>query len=141
MVVEAAAVLAGTAVKFVIAVARQYGAAVLDHVEDDASDAAADATVGLGRRLLRRLLGRPESRAAIGSAVTDVAEHPDEEDYTAALRVQIRKALDADSQLANDVSGMLTKAGITIVASGDRAVAAQDISGIVVTGDHPHIQR
>ncbi len=141
MVVEAAAVLAGTAVKFVIAVARQYGAAVLDHVEDEATDAAADATVGLGRRLLRRLLRRPESSAAIGSAVTDVAEHPDEEDYTAALRVQIRKALDADPQLADEVSGMLTKAGITIVASGDRAVAAQNISGIVITGDNSTIQR
>jgi len=141
MVVEAAAVLAGTAVKFVIAVARQYGAAVLDHVEDEATDAAADATVGLGRRLLRRLLGRPESSAAIGSAVTDVAEHPDEEDYTAALRVQIRKALDADPQLADEVSGMLTNAGVSIVASGDRAVAAQNISGIVITGDNSTIQR
>jgi len=39
MVAEAA-VLAGTAVKFVVAVARQYGSAVLQHVEDDASDAA-----------------------------------------------------------------------------------------------------
>ncbi len=141
MVVEAAAVLAGTAVKFVIAVARQYGAAVLDHVEDEATDAAADATVGLGRRLLRRLLRRPESSAAIGSAVTDVAEHPDEEDYTAALRVQIRKALDADPQLADEVSGMLTNAGVSIVASGDRAVAAQNISGIVITGDNSTIQR
>jgi hypothetical protein len=140
MVVEAA-VLAGTAVKFVIAVARQYGAAVLDHVEDDATDAAADATVTVGRRLLRRLLGRPESRDAIGSAVTDAAEHPDEEDYTAVLRVQIRKALEADPQLASDVAGMLANAGVSIVASGDRAVAAQDISGIVLTGDHSTIQR
>jgi hypothetical protein len=140
MVVEAA-VLAGTAVKFVIAVARHHGSAVLDHMEDDASDAAADATVGLGERLLRRLLGRPESRAAIGAAVTDVAEHPDEEDYTAVLRVQIRKALEADPQLAGEVSGMLTNAGVSIVASGERAVAAQDISGIVVTGDNSNIQR
>jgi hypothetical protein len=140
MVIEAA-VLAGAAVKFVIAVARQYGSAVLDHVEDEATDAAADATVSLGRRLLRRLLGRPESRAAIQTAVTDVAERPDEEDYAAALRVQIRKALEADPQLASDVSGMLTGAGVSIVASGDRAVAAQDISGIVVTGDNSSIQR
>jgi hypothetical protein len=140
MVVEAA-VLAGTVVKFVVALARQYGSSVLDHVEDDATDAAADATVGLGRRLLRRLLGRAESRAAIESAVTDVAEDPDDEDSTAALRLQIRKVLQADPKLAEDVSGMLTSAGVNIVASGERSVAAQEISGIVVTGDHSNIQR
>jgi len=70
-----------------------------------------------------------------------VAEHPDEQDYTAVLRVQIRKALDADPQLADEVSGMLTNAGVSIVASGDRAVAAQNISGIVITGDNSTIQR
>ncbi|MBO0732127.1 MAG: hypothetical protein J2P57_22895 [Acidimicrobiaceae bacterium] len=140
MVVEAA-VLAGVVVKFVVALVRQYGSGVLDRLEDDATDAAADATVSLGRRLLRRLLGRAESRAVIGSAVSDVAEQPGDEDAAAALRLQIRKVLQADPQLAEELSGMLTKAGVSIVASGDRAVAAQEISGIVVTGDHSSIRR
>jgi hypothetical protein len=140
MVVEAA-VLAGTAVKFVVAVARQYGSAVWQQVEDDATDAAADATVGMGRRLLRRLLGRTESRAAIKTAVIDVADHPDDEDFAAALRVQMRKALEADPELASEVSGMLTNAGVSIVASGKGSVAAQTISGNVTTGDHSPIQR
>jgi hypothetical protein len=55
------------------------------------------------------------------------------------LRVQIRKALEADPDLASEVSGMLTSAGVRIEASGDRSVAAQQISGNVATGDHSPI--
>ena len=127
-------------VPYIAGAASAYGAAVLDKVRDEAADATADATVSLGRRLLRRLLGRGESRPAIEATVSDLATDPDDEDYRAALRVQIRKALTADPALADEVRGTLTQAGvtITITASGTRSVAAHTITGNVTTGDtHP----
>jgi hypothetical protein len=133
--------LAGTVVPYVSAVAGYYGSALWDKVEEQTADAAADATVSLGRQLLRRLLGRGESRDAIRSAVTDTAENPEDDDCIAGLRLQIRKAFETDAGLARDVSEMLADAGVRIEASGRRSVAAKEISGVVVTGDHSTIQR
>ncbi|MEU7750308.1 hypothetical protein [Micromonospora sp. NPDC049171] len=104
-------------------------------------EVAADATVGLGGRLLRRLLGREESAPMVEAAVMDVAEDPADEDRLAALRLQIRKAAAADSQLAVELSQMLASAGVTITASGGRSVAGQTISGVVITGDGGQVTR
>jgi hypothetical protein len=133
--------LAGTVVPYLVATAGYYGSAVLQHLEESTADSAVDATVSLGRRLLGRLIGRPHSQPAIEAAVTDLAADPADADFAAALRVLIRKALAADPELATDLTGLLDTAGVSIVASGDRAVAAQDISGNVTTGDSSPIQR
>jgi hypothetical protein len=131
--------VAGTVVPYIGGVATAYGAAVLDKVRDDTADATADATVSLGRRLIRRLLRREESRPMIEATVTDLAANPDDEDYQAALRAQIRKALAADPTLADDLHTMLAHGGapISITASGERSVAAQTIYGSVHTGNTP----
>lgn len=104
-------------------------------------EVAADATVGLGGRLLRRLLGREESAPMVEAAVMDVAEDPADEDRLAALRLQIRKAVVADAQLAAELSQLLVSAGVTVTASGERSVAGQTISGVVITGDGGQVTR
>jgi hypothetical protein len=125
------AAIAAAAVPYVAAAAGAYGAAVVARVRE----VAADATVGLGGRLLHRLLMRAESAPAVEAAVLELAEDPADEDRLAALRLQIRKVLAADAELAADVAGMLLRAGGPVVASGTRSVAMRDNAGIVQTGD------
>lgn len=125
------AAVASAAMPYVTAAVGAYGAAVLSRIQE----AAADATVGVGGRVLRRLLQRPESALALEAAVRDLAMDVADEDRLAALRLQIRKILAADGRLAEDVSGMVRAAGTTVNAWAKRSVAADTISGIVITGD------
>jgi hypothetical protein len=121
----------------VAAAVSAYGAGVVARVQE----AAVDATAGMGGRLLRRLLGRTESAPAVEAAVRELAEGPDDEDRLAALRLQIRRVLAADPVMAADVEEILGGAGVSVIASGERSVAAQTISGIASTGDRATIQR
>jgi len=126
-----AAALAAAAVPHVLAAVGVYGAAVASKVEE----ASATATVNLGSRLLRRVLGREESAAAVQQAVTEVAQEPGDDDRVAVLRAELRRALQADPQLAADVASLLGEAGVSVTASGTRSVAMRDNPGIVQTGD------
>lgn len=109
----------------------------------EAEDEAADQTVRLGRRLLARLrhggkdgTGRPQLEAA----AADVAADPNDPDFQAALRGQFKKALSGtdgvdDPELVADLSGLLAAAGVTVTATGTRAVAVGHNDGIISTGD------
>ncbi|MFG1837938.1 hypothetical protein ACGFH8_05790 [Micromonospora sp. NPDC049175] len=131
------AAIATAVVPYVAATVGAYGAAVVDRLQD----AAADASVGMGGRLLRRLLRRHESAPAVRAAAVDLAEDPADEDRLAALRLQIRKALASDPNLAADVAQMLEQAGVRVTASGERSIAAQTISGVAVTGNGAQVTR
>ena len=133
--------LARDVVPYVSAVAGAYGRALWEKIQDESADSAVEASVGVGRRLLRRLLGRGESRPGVERAVGDLIDDPGDEDAVAALRLQIRKAVAADPGLAADLAGLLPGAGTTVIASGERSVAAQTVSGVVATGDNVRIQR
>jgi ribosomal protein S11 len=126
---------------YLSAAAATYGSAVLDKVRDETTDAAAEASVGLGRRLLRRLLGQSGSRPRLEEAVQDAAQHPGDEEYAAALKVAVRKVLEADPDLATAVQSDLKQAGVSIAAIGERSIAAQTITGVASTGDNTNIQR
>lgn len=124
---------------YVSAAIGAYGSAVLTK----AQDVAADETVSLGRRLLQRIWQRPESQAALGSAVSDRVQAPDGDDSLAALRLQIKKALAADPALAKELADMLgpAAASMTVSAVGERAVAAGTNTGIIQTGDKARADR
>jgi hypothetical protein len=130
-------VLTGEIAPYVTAAIGAYGTAVLTRAEE----AAADATVSLGQRILLRITGRGP-RPEVEGAVEDLAESPDDEDARAALRMQIKKALREDPELAADIAGLLplaTARNVRIKASGPRSVAAHTIRGNVTTGDgHPN---
>lgn len=128
------AALAAQVTPYMSAAAAAYGGAVLAKVRDD----AADATVGLGRRLLRRIFGTRKDTDPLPVPLEEVLANPDDEDAVAVLRLAVRKILAADDQLRADVANMLSSAGLTISAPGDRAIAAQHI-GIAVTGDNATI--
>jgi hypothetical protein len=118
-------------VPYLGALAGAYGSAVVARVTEDGPEAAADATVSLGRRLLRRLLTAPHSGQAIGAAVTELGEHPDDEDFAAVMRVQLKKAMADDPTLMAEIAQILTEAG----PGGNSSVAVSSSQGVQV-GDH-----
>jgi hypothetical protein len=122
---------ASAVMPYVTAVVAAYGKDTVDKVRDLAVANASDATVNLGKRLLGRILRRGDSRESIEEALVDVTNG--EEDGEAALRLQIRKALAADADLARDVAAMLP--AVHNEASGEHSVATGDNSGIVSTGN------
>lgn len=127
--------VAPAVVPYLGAVAAAYGNAVVDKVRDGVADGGAGSTVSLGRRLLQRLLHRPDPTDALGRAMTDLAENPADEDFQAALRGQVKKALSANPGRAG--AGMLRDRGVSITASGDRAVAVRPSVGSSPRGQ-PH---
>ncbi|GAA2551622.1 hypothetical protein GCM10010435_22260 [Winogradskya consettensis] len=110
-----------------------YGVTTLDKFREAVVDRTSDATVALGSRLVDLILGRAGSRQAIEGAIADVAAG--EEDSEAALRLQIRKALAADPDLARDVAALLPAGAVHIEASGTRSIAIGTNTGIANTGD------
>lgn len=126
--------LAGQVVPFVAAAVGAYGRAALAKAED----VAADGTVRLGQRLLAKLMSRKKSRASIEVAVSDLADALDDPDFQAALRVQVKKALHEDLELATELMALLSQAVMpSVTATGDRAAAVGgDNRGIISSGDH-----
>ncbi|WP_406094099.1 hypothetical protein [Streptomyces sp. NBC_01013] len=122
---------------YVSAAVGAYGTAVLTR----ATDVGADATVGLGRRILQRIRGSQEDPTELDRAVAEAAEAPDDADFQAMLRVQIKRALLADPELTAGVAQLLTESSVSFTASGDGAVAVQHNSGVISTGNNAQIQR
>ncbi|MBZ6474370.1 hypothetical protein [Streptomyces griseocarneus] len=129
--------LSADIVPYAVSAISVYGAAILTRLETD----AADSSVNLGYRIVQRILGRRGGDGEIESAVTDLAEDPNDTDLQAVLRVRIKSALLADSDLVKDIQAMLSQTHVSINASGEKSIAAQTITGIANTGDSATIQR
>lgn len=130
---------AAAVVPYVTAAVAAYGMGTVDKVRDAVVERASDASVSLGHRILNLILRREESRPVIEGAIVDVAAG--QEDGEAALRLQIRKALAADPELARDVAGLLPAGAGHNEASGVRSIAIGTNSGIANTGDNPTFTR
>jgi hypothetical protein len=92
------------------------------------------------KTLWEKLRHKVEARPAALEAVQDAADHPNDEDALAALRLQLKKLLAEDDSLAQELARLLPRsgpAGQTVIASGDRSVAiGGSVSGsVIVTGD------
>ncbi|GJF29881.1 hypothetical protein KNE206_25810 [Kitasatospora sp. NE20-6] len=127
--------LVSQASPYVTAALTAYGSAVLTRAEN----AAADATANLGRRILQAIWHRrPEpEQAKLEEAVQEAAEEINNEDATAALRQQIKRALRDDVDLRNEFAQLLPPQApgtVTITASGERAIAGHAIT-TAITGD------
>lgn len=118
-----------------------------NRVADSASDAAADEAVGFARRIWNALRGPVEQKDAAREAVEDVSQHPDDEELRTVLRVQLRKLLEEDDELAAEVGRLWSEAeaagattvSIRVTASGTGSVAiGRDATGSsIVTGAQP----
>ena len=92
------------------------------------------------KRLWARLRPKAEAKPALQEAINDAAAAPEDEDAQAQLRLQLKKLLADDEQLAKDLQAVLTEAkqsGVTVIASGDRSVGiGGDVTGsTIITGD------
>jgi hypothetical protein len=112
--------------------AETYGQAVLTTAED----MAAVGTVRLAQRLLARLRRSKSAGRQIESAVGDLANHPGDDDFRAALRAQIRKAFEVDPELEIDLVTLLKAGGVVFTASAPGAVTVESNHGIISTGDN-----
>ena len=102
-------------------------APALPYLMEKTGDVAVGETI---KKLWEKLRGAIQASPAASEAVDELAARPDDEDLRAVLRVQLKKLLEADPSLADEV------ARLNVTASGDRSVAAGgDISGTIVTGD------
>jgi hypothetical protein len=106
------ATLVTDATPYMTAALTAYGTAVLSKVRDD----AADTTVGVGRRLLQRVFGRREHGEPLPVLLAEVADAPGDADALGALRLAIRRELEADAKMLADIR--------QILASGPAAVHA-----------------
>ena len=123
------ATLVADATPYVTAAVGAYGGAVLAKVRDD----AADATVGVGRRLLQRVFGRRKEDEPLPVPLAELVSYPDDADVLAALRVAIRRQLEADAAMLADVRSLLASApGTTVTqhirAGRDAYVAGRDMT-------------
>ena len=123
------ATLVADATPYVTAAVGAYGGAVLAKVRDD----AADATVGVGRRLLQRVFGRRNENEPLPEPLAELVSYPDDADMLAALRVAIRRQLEADAAMLADVRSLLASApGTTVTqhvrAGRDAYVAGRDMT-------------
>ncbi|QDO40673.1 hypothetical protein FNV62_23220 [Streptomyces sp. RLB3-17] len=119
----------------VTAAVSAYGAAVLTRAED----AAADATVGLGQRILQLVWRRRDEagRAELERVVDEAADEQDDAYTTVVLSRLLKRALQDDPELREELSGLLPApaAGtVNITASGIRSIAGQHIQ-TAMTGD------
>ena len=92
----------------------------------------------------KTLWGRLRGKERVVHAAQDLAESADDPDVQAALRLQLKKALEADQALIAEVARLWKEAeaaGVTVIASGDRSVAiGGDVSGsIIITGDRNRV--
>ncbi len=98
------------------------------------------------KALWEKLRPKVEAKPAALEAVQDAAEHPDDEDALAALRLQLKKLLAEDQPLAQELARLLQQAqagGRTVTASGNRSVAiGGNVTGsVIVTGDNNKVNK
>jgi hypothetical protein len=99
----------------------------------------------LASGLWKRLRSQVEEHPAAKEAAEDLAQDPDNEESAAALRIQIRKMLEADGTLSRDVEASLAEgqqAGIIgdvttygdVTADRGGVAVGRDVHGGIQTG-------
>jgi hypothetical protein len=106
------ATLVSDATPYLTAALTAYGTAVLTKVRDD----AADATASVGRRLLQRVFGHGNDGEPVPGLLAAAVSAPDDIDTLGALRLLIRRELEADAKMLDDVRAILASAQTTVHA-------------------------
>jgi hypothetical protein len=109
-------------------------------VAERASEKLGEAVWEHATRLWARLRPAVSAKPAAEEAASDLAEHPDSEDYRTVLAVQLRKLLDADPQLRGDIEQLWADRPQTAVA-GDRnvVVGGNVVGSAIVSGDRNRV--
>ncbi len=101
-----------------------------------AAGKAGEAAWQQAQALWAKLRPQVEAKPAAQEAAADAAENPDDGDYQAAFKVQLKKILAADAALAREIAAILASedgaaAGdrINVQTSGDQSPAIGKVSG------------
>jgi hypothetical protein len=73
-------------------------------VAEGASQKVGEDAWNKAKAIWAKLLPKVEAKEAAKEAAADVAQNPEDEDLQASLRVQIKKILDADTTLAEEIA-------------------------------------
>lgn len=74
---------------------------------ESASEKLGEDVWNKAKAIWAKLHPKVEAKEAAKEAATDVAESPEDEDLQASLRVQLKKILDADTALAEEIAKIL----------------------------------
>ncbi|HYD68272.1 hypothetical protein [Azospirillum sp.] len=93
-----------------------------------------DATLSLAKALWAKLGPRVADNPAAQAAAQEVTSNPDDEDTRAAFRLQVRKLLEADPQLAKDLQALLGQGNVVASGQGAVAIGGSVTGSVIVTG-------
>jgi hypothetical protein len=113
----------------------------------EALDEHGDEAQKLAASLWETLRPKVEARPAARDAVEYAAEQPKDDDAQVALRLQIRRLLSEDAELAAELGRILQAAQqsggtVNVTASGARSVAigGSASGGVIITGDQNRVE-
>lgn len=112
-----------------------------EKVAEKAADAVGDKAFEYAKALWEKLKPGVDAKPAAKEAAEEVAAHPDDEKAIGALEIQLRKLLENDSGLVDDLARIWQEAKaanvVQVTVSGDRAVGiGGGVSGsTIITGD------
>ncbi len=110
-----------------------------DVAASEAIKAVGKSTWQHARPLWAKLWPKVQANDAAREAAESLAADPHDEDARGQLRVQLKKLLAEDPELAGELARLIDharEAGVVVTASGPRSVAiGGDAGGTIVTGD------
>lgn len=85
----------------------KLGTQSAEKLTDKASEQFSETAWEKAKVVWSKLRPQLEHKPAAAEAIEDTANHPDDEDLQAALRVQVKKLLQQDAALADEVAALL----------------------------------
>jgi hypothetical protein len=123
-------------IPFLPTLLKRRGMAVLDKATESAASRIGEAAFSKAEAVWGKLSPKIEANPGVEEAINDVANHPEDEDFQAALRVQLKKLLAMDEELPKEIDRILHEdgadgtSGTQIIqnVTGDRNRVTQAIS-------------
>jgi hypothetical protein len=105
-----------------------------DKISEGAAQKIGEDTWNTAKTIWGKLHPKIEAKPAAKEALADVANNPDDADYQASLRVQIKKILEADKPLWDEIAKILADSSTKSPQAGKFNINAQG-SNIGLIGD------
>ena len=114
-----------------------------DKAAEKAAEQFGENTWNWAKKLWNKLKPKVTAKPTLKEAIEDVAAHPQDEDYQASLRVQLKKLLSQEPQLAREIALLMenkpqtqgeNKSIGTVIAGGDAITSTGD-STVTQSGD------
>ncbi|MEH2402813.1 hypothetical protein [Nostoc sp.] len=102
---------------------------------EEASKKVGEDVWNKAKAIWAKLHPKVEAKEAAKEAATDVAQKPEDEDLQASLRVQLKKILEADTVLAEEIAKIWEKTSSNNSASNVNAQSYDDSTQINTAGN------